>query len=124
MIRMHDLSDGMFIPGIFSQAGAPVATTPPTLMRLTSDDGLTYVELDDEGQMLSLVAPGGINLVGPISFNGIPATVAAGVLSITGAFAATGNVTAGHGGADQVGLQTHEHPTAAAGAPSPPTPGT
>ena len=37
---------------------------------------------------------------------------------------ATGNITAGHGGGDSVGLQTHEHPTAAAGAPSPPTPGT
>lgn len=65
MIRMHDLSDGMFIPGIFSQAQAPVATTPPPNMRLTSDDGLTYIELDDANKIINLVAPGGVTVNGP-----------------------------------------------------------
>lgn len=41
-----------------------------------------------------------------------------------GNMVATGGIVAGFGGPDQVGVQTHQHPTAAVGAPSPPTPGT
>ena len=47
-----------------------------------------------------------------------------GNLAVTGNITATGTIIAGNGTADQVGLQTHEHPTAGSGAPSPPTPGT
>lgn len=47
-----------------------------------------------------------------------------GNVTITGALTATGAITAGYGGADQVGLQTHTHPTAATGSPSSPTAGT
>lgn len=64
-IRMHDLSDGFFFPGVFSQPGKPVATTPPANMRLTSDDGLTYFELDDVNKIINLVAPGGVTVNGP-----------------------------------------------------------
>jgi hypothetical protein len=41
-----------------------------------------------------------------------------------GNIATSGGVTAGAGGPDSVDLQTHEHPTAEPGSPSPPTPGT
>lgn len=65
MIRMHDLSDGCFFPGVFSQPGAPAgAPTPPANLRLTSDDGLTYFELDDVNKIINLVAPGGVNVNG------------------------------------------------------------
>jgi hypothetical protein len=43
---------------------------------------------------------------------------------VNGNLHVTGTVIGGFGGVDQVGLQTHEHPTAASGSPSPPTPGT
>jgi phage baseplate assembly protein gpV len=43
---------------------------------------------------------------------------------ITGNVTVTGSIIAGFGGADQVNVQTHKHPTAAPGGPSPPTPGT
>ncbi len=125
MIRFHDLSDGFFIPGCFSQPNAPSAPISTSKVRLTSDDGITVIEMDTTGQAVTITAPGGINLVGPISLNGVATSVpSAGVLAIAGALTATGNVTAGQGGADQVGLQTHKHPTAATGAPSSPTPGT
>lgn len=115
MIRMHDLSDGMFFPGVFSQPGAPGATTPPAHMRLTSDDGLTYVELDDVGQIVTVVAPGGIVLDGLVSFpdgltvGGVPISGAGGVLAIAGGLTATTDITAGEGGADSVTLQNHTH---------------
>lgn len=47
-----------------------------------------------------------------------------GDVEVTGTLTATGNITAGQGGGDQVTLQTHKHPTAATGSPSSPTPGT
>lgn len=47
-----------------------------------------------------------------------------GNTQVIGTLTATGNITAGQGGGDQVALQTHKHPTAAAGSPSSPTPGT
>lgn len=47
------------------------------------------------------------------------------ILDSAGNFAVTGAVVAGVGGADQVGLQTHEHPVPEhVGESSPPTPGT
>jgi len=59
------------------------------------------------------------------SDDGITLAVANGKkVSVIGDLTATGEIIAGFGGADQVGVQTHEHPTAATGAPSPPTPGT
>jgi phage gp45-like len=47
-----------------------------------------------------------------------------GNVSVVGSITATLGIVAGFGGADQVGLQTHEHPTAAIGGPSAPSPGT
>lgn len=58
--------------------------------------------------------PSGVTLVLP----------SGGTLAITGNITATGEITRGYGGSDQVTLGQHEHPTAATGSPSPPTPGT
>jgi phage gp45-like len=46
-----------------------------------------------------------------------------GIIEITGALHVSGAVIAGYGGADQVGLQTHTHPTAPSGPVSSPTAG-
>lgn len=107
--RMHDLSDGIFFPGIFSQPNKPAADTPPANMRLTSDDGLTYVELDDVGKIISVVAPGGIALVGPLTINGHVVDTSGGTIAFDAPISSTGEVTAGLGGADQVDLQGHTH---------------
>lgn len=59
-----------------------------------------------------------------VTLNNAPTTTLNTNLNVIGAITATQNVTAGEGGADQVTLQGHHHPTAATGAPSAPTPGT
>jgi len=69
-----------------------------------------FIRFASDGLHLSPVSGGKIFLEGDVEQ--------------TGNFTSTGNITAGQGGGDQVGLQTHKHPTAAAGSPSSPTPGT
>jgi hypothetical protein len=51
-------------------------------------------------------------------------TLSSSGIAIKGDLTVTGEITAGFGGADSVRVQTHTHPTAGTGAPSPPTPGT
>lgn len=59
--RRHDLSDGFCIPGPMSQArrigGISTKTT-----QLRSDDGSTYVELDQHGKRVNIVAPNGVTI--------------------------------------------------------------
>lgn len=99
--RRFDMSDGVYF-GMFPLFG-PAA--------------VQYVEF--------LLNGGGITVVSPLAFNVTAPTInLTGSVVVTGAITATGNITGGQGGADQVGLQTHKHPTAATGAPSSPTPGT
>lgn len=60
--RMHDLSDGFFIPGPYSQPKKPSAPIP-TAMRLRKDDDTAYVEIAADGTV-NVVTPVGklINL--------------------------------------------------------------
>jgi hypothetical protein len=93
--RMHDLSDGFCFPRIWSKPNA-LKNVSTTTAQLRSDDGEAFVELDPAGHIVNIVAPGGIKITGDVT--------------ITGGVSATKNVVAGHGGVDQVGLQTHGHP--------------
>jgi len=97
-LRMHDLSDGFFLPGVFSQPRkpSPISTTKA---ELRSADGSLRLSLAPGG-VLEIVAPGAVHLTGD--------------LHVTGA------VIGGFGGADQIGLETHTHPANG----DPPTPGT
>ncbi len=55
---------------------------------------------------------------------GLPMTIQnTPTLTVTGDIRADGAIIAGYGSADQVGLQTHTHPSAPSGAPSAPTAG-
>jgi hypothetical protein len=108
--RMHDLSDAICRVGVRSKP-RKLAAISTTKTQLRNDAGDTYVELDPTAQVVNVVAPGGINL------NGV-------TIDKDGNLDTPGTVTAGVGGADQVGLQTHKHPTAATGPASAPTPGT
>jgi hypothetical protein len=87
-IRMHDLSDGMFIPGLFSVPRVP-ASISTTDFQLRNVAGTAVIGINPLGQVY-ITAPAGV--------------------VINGNLQVTGSVTAGNGGADQVGLQTHKHP--------------
>lgn len=64
--RMHSLSDGFAILGARSQAKA-VAGISTTTTQLRSVDGTTCIELNTGAQSITLTAPGGINLIGPLN---------------------------------------------------------
>lgn len=61
--RMHDLSDGFVIPGIWSQPRA-LAGVSSSKAQLRSTDGATMLELDPQAQRINLVAPGGVYING------------------------------------------------------------
>lgn len=107
--RMHDLSDGFVTVGIWSQPNVlPNIKRHATQLRNSAGDA--YYELNSDG-VAKIVAPGGVSINGVIFTPG-------------GDVHAPGEVVRGFGSGDQVTLGGHEHPTAGAGAPSPPTPGT
>jgi Phage protein Gp138 N-terminal domain/GpV Apex motif len=93
--RMHDMSDAFCVPGPYSQA-TKIGGVSTTNCQLRSNDGTVFVELNGAGGIVRIVAPTQITLDAPI-------------VMATGLVRATGNVTAGFGGGDSVGLQTHDH---------------
>jgi hypothetical protein len=120
--RMHNLSDGMFIPRLRSKPKVPVDISA-TQVQLRSDDGLAYIELDPAGHVVSIIAPGGINLNG-VAIDTLGNMTLAGFLKwpngeinggvgadvqITGALTATGEITRGFGTGDSVTLGDHTH---------------
>lgn len=114
-IRNHDLSDAFFLPGIYSKPNVP-ANISTTNLQMRDFAGATYIEITPD-QKINGVAPGGFN------FNGVTIDSDGNVAS-PAAITAVGEITRGQGGGDQVTLGQHEHPTAAMGPPSKPTPGT
>lgn len=88
--RRHSMNDAFAFVGVRSKARKlpqPAASTT----QLRSDDGSTYVELDPSGQMVNVVAQGGINL------NGVTIDAAGNITSPTDVFAGT------------VSLKNHTH---------------
>jgi hypothetical protein len=63
--RMHDLSDGFAFIGPFSQA-TKISNVSTTTVQLRADDHKTYIELDPTGQIVNIVAPGGVNITAPL----------------------------------------------------------
>lgn len=88
-LRMHDLSDGFVFVGVASRPHA-VADLSTVATELRSLDGATVVSLNPTAQTISLKAPGGITLDGPVT--------------ATSTIVATGDVT-GAG----TSLHTHVH---------------
>lgn len=68
-IRMHDLSDGFAMVG-FSSNPEVVSDISTTTVQLRSDDGSTLIELDPDGQVLTLTAPGGLTINADVTVNG------------------------------------------------------
>lgn len=67
-VCMHDLSDGFAIVGPWSKPNVIDAISTNTV-QLRSDDGECYVELEN-GHIVNIVAPGGINLIGNLHVTG------------------------------------------------------
>lgn len=93
--RMHDLSDGFAIVG-FSSVPNAILDLSTTTTQLRSEDGETVIDLDPDGQIVTLTAPGGIVINGDVTINGD--------------FTATGD-----GSAEGVSLKTHTHGGVTAG---------
>lgn len=105
--RMHDLSDAIFVPGKISVPNTPTGLSTTT-SQLRSVDGAQYIEM----------AAGGVWNIKGTAVNLI------GNDGATCSLTVTGEITRGYGTSDSVTLGQHEHPTAATGSPSAPTPGT
>lgn len=102
-LRMHDLSDGFFIPRVRSQPNV-LANVSTTAAQLRNVDGSHLIEL----------GPDGIRLKGPVAIEGN--------VTQTGALTATGEITAKQGSGTPVRLSTHLHPvTTAPGTTGAPT---
>jgi hypothetical protein len=121
--RKHNLSDGFFLPSPCGRATAASSVSSDSA-QLRSTDGNTYVELSG-GNIVNIVAPGGVNITADVTITGKLTTTSDAKITgklevddtltakagaaVTGALTATGAITAGFGGLDQVGVQTHRH---------------
>lgn len=112
--RMHSMSDGFALVGFFSQA-TKISSISTTTAQLRSNDGSTYVEVNPAGQIVNVVAPGGMTLTTPTvtitgTINVQNMQGAASASTISGSMTATGTIT---GQTDVVGggksLKTHTH---------------
>ena len=94
--RMHDLSDGFVMVGPRSQANL-ISGVSTSTTQLRSNDGSTYVEINSAGQIVNIVAPGGVNITGPLTVNGTTNLIGAVNLGATGgpAVARVGDTVSG-----------------------------
>jgi phage baseplate assembly protein gpV len=137
--RMHSLSDGVAYVGIRSKPRE--FDVDATTAQLRSDDNAAIISLDPDahdievsttdGDVDVLAGDGNVNITtsqGEVNANGVTIDKD-GNMNVPGNIVCSKTVTgqtqvvAGVGGT-AVHLTTHNHPTAATGSPSPPTPGT
>lgn len=99
-LRFHNLSDAFALVGPFSQA-QKISNVSTSRVQLRSDDGNAYVELDPAGHVVSIVAPGGVNITAP-------------TVAITGAVTVSQTITAQHeitagAASTPINVTTHKH---------------
>ncbi|WP_455154510.1 Gp138 family membrane-puncturing spike protein [Cupriavidus campinensis] len=81
-VRMHDLSDGFVLLGFRSKPRAlPNVSTTATQLR--SENGSTYIEMNPALQKVKIVAPGGFDVVAPLSTFSAAVTIT-GLLTFVG----------------------------------------
>jgi phage baseplate assembly protein gpV len=106
-MRMHDISDGFFLPAMLSQAKAPSTAASTSTVQLRSADGATYIEIAS-GNTVNVHAATAINLVGPVNITG--ALTVSGTITGPSGAAITGNLhAAGTVQGGTVVLNTHIH---------------
>ncbi|WP_334016396.1 Gp138 family membrane-puncturing spike protein [Burkholderia cepacia] len=81
-LRMHDLSDGFALLGFRSQPRV-LSGVSSTSAQLRSDDGATFVDLNPTLQKVRIVAPGGFDVVAPLSTFSAAVTIT-GLLTFVG----------------------------------------
>ena len=106
-MRMHDISDGFFIPAMLSQSKAPSVAASTSTVQLRSGDGATYIEVA-AGNLVNVHASAGTTITGPVTITGN--LTLGGTISGTGGAAIAGNLhMAGTVQAGTVVLNTHVH---------------
>jgi phage baseplate assembly protein V len=123
--RIHDLSDGFAFVGFFSQA-TKISGISTSTAQLRSNDGSTYVEVNPAGQVVNVVAPGGMTLTTPtVTITGVinvqNVQGATNASTMSGSMTASGTIT---GTTDVIGggksLKTHTHSDPQGGNTGPP----
>lgn len=100
--RMHDLSDGFAILGFRSVPRQLDPAADTSVAQLRSDDGSTFVELDPDGQVVTITAPGGLTINADTTMNG--------TLHVTDAVTADSTIDAdGDVTGQGTSLHTHRH---------------
>jgi hypothetical protein len=116
-LRHHDLSDGFAIVGPFSKPNVPANVSTSTAQMRTKD-GLSYIELTEDG-IINLIAPGGVNVHGPLAVQG--ASSFTGNANINGTASIEGTVSAsGDGTFNGHSVSNHIHPDPQGGVTGPP----
>lgn len=64
--RVHDLSDGFAFVGFFSQA-TKISGVSTGSVQLRSNDGATSIDLNPTTQKVTITAPGGFDVIAPLS---------------------------------------------------------
>lgn len=124
-LRMHDLSDGFVLLGFRSRPRA-LAGVSGSSTQLRSDDGSTYIDLNPTLQKVRIVAPGGFDVIAPLSTFSAAVSIT-GLLTFVGGMvgsALSGAAAAFNGVLNVIGQitangkrvdDTHTHPDAQGG---------
>lgn len=124
-LRMHDLSDGFALLGFRSRPRA-LAGVSGGSTQLRSDDGSTYIDLNPTLKKVRIVAPGGFDVVAPLSTFSAAVTIT-GLLTFVGGMvgsALSGAAAVFNGVLNVIGQitangkrvdDTHTHPDAQGG---------
>ncbi|HDV6327436.1 TPA: hypothetical protein RJR39_003529 [Burkholderia cenocepacia] len=123
--RMHSLADGFALVGVRSRPRA-LSGVSTTSAQLRSDDGATYIDLNPTLQKVRIVAPGGFDVVAPLSTFSAAVTIT-GLLTFVGGMvgsALSGAAAVFNGVLNVIGQitangkrvdDTHTHPDAQGG---------
>jgi hypothetical protein len=105
--RVHDISDCFCVPGPFSQK-KKLSGISTTTLQIRSKDGSTYIELDPVGQIINIVAPGGLKITAPtVEIDG-SVTVTESI-DADGIIASKQDMVYDAGEGSSVSLKSHKH---------------
>lgn len=103
--RMHDLSDGFAILGVWSQV-TKIARVNTSSVQLRSDDGQAFVEINPQSHNVNINTNGNISAIasGSATLKAQSVTIDAPQMTVTGKLTVNGDIV-GNG----VDLKTHTH---------------
>lgn len=103
--RMHDLSDGFAILGVWSQV-TKIASVNTSSVQLRSDDGQAFVEINPQSHNVNVNTNGKISAIasGSATLKAQSVTIDAPQMTVTGKLTVNGDIV-GNG----VDLKTHTH---------------